>query len=206
MPWLPRPTAAEVKLSKCENWLHVVVSALILAVALYALRIYSARLAIGLIFILDIYFVSILLEISLRKSPETSWVFQIPHRSWALLWLLLLASALVSGFATLYAQGKNVVRTQPSETFTCNFNETDEMTCHNAPASIPLEDRTTALYFSFVTMTTVGYGDYVPSDKTARVEVMWQLASSTLLLIILFPVLASRLALLGEGLKPASPG
>lgn len=48
-----------------------------------------------------------------------------------------------------------------------------------------------ALYFSVVTATTVGYGDYVPSGDLSRVLVMMQLLTSLLFLIFLIPALIS---------------
>jgi voltage-gated potassium channel Kch len=57
-----------------------------------------------------------------------------------------------------------------------------------------LETRIDALYFSCVTMTTLGYGDYTADTRPARVLVIWQLTTSVLVLIFFFPLLISRIA------------
>ncbi len=48
-----------------------------------------------------------------------------------------------------------------------------------------------ALYFSFVTMTTVGYGDFVPATTLGRCLVVAQLAAAILFVIFLLPALIS---------------
>ncbi len=49
-----------------------------------------------------------------------------------------------------------------------------------------------ALYFSLVTMATVGFGDYVPNaDPFVRGLVMAQIATSLVLLLFIIPTLVS---------------
>ena len=52
-------------------------------------------------------------------------------------------------------------------------------------------DPWTALYFSFVTMLTVGYGDIVPASVLARGIVICQLTTTVLFIIVLVPALVS---------------
>jgi voltage-gated potassium channel Kch len=55
-------------------------------------------------------------------------------------------------------------------------------------------EKVEALYFSMVTMTTLGYGDVSPATRDARILVICQLASGLGLLILLFPLVMSRFA------------
>jgi preprotein translocase subunit SecG len=48
-----------------------------------------------------------------------------------------------------------------------------------------------ALYFSLVTMTTVGYGDYVPAGHVGRTLAALQLTTVVLFLVFLLPALVS---------------
>jgi hypothetical protein len=59
--------------------------------------------------------------------------------------------------------------------------------------NLPLPSGATSLYFSLLTMTTVGYGDFVPKDDVGRILVIAQVASSFLLLIVIVPALVSLL-------------
>jgi hypothetical protein len=68
----------------------------------------------------------------------------------------------------------------------------------SCPKEKVLTDKTDAIYFSSVTIMTVGYGDFAPRGN-AEWFVIWELASGAMLLLIILPVLASRLALLGDG-------
>jgi hypothetical protein len=51
-----------------------------------------------------------------------------------------------------------------------------------------------ALYYSAVTLGTLGYGDYVPLTHLTRQLVLWQLITAVLFLLGAFPLLVSRLA------------
>jgi ion channel len=55
-------------------------------------------------------------------------------------------------------------------------------------------DHFTALYFSFVTMATVGYGDFIPANSMARNTVMAQIATVIVLIVMLLPALISLMA------------
>jgi hypothetical protein len=55
-------------------------------------------------------------------------------------------------------------------------------------------DPLTAIYFSFVTMLTVGYGDLVPLNPRSRAIVLLELLSAFLFLLIVIPALISRFA------------
>lgn len=52
-----------------------------------------------------------------------------------------------------------------------------------------------AVYFSYVTMVTLGYGDFVPTNDLAKIYVMCQISGSILLFFAALPLLVSRIAL-----------
>jgi voltage-gated potassium channel Kch len=49
-----------------------------------------------------------------------------------------------------------------------------------------------ALYFSMVTITTLGYGDFVPAGPVARGIIVWELATGLLTLVLAFPLVSTR--------------
>ena len=55
----------------------------------------------------------------------------------------------------------------------------------------PLKTGLDAAYFSLVTITTVGYGDFVATNNLSRILVMSELVTGLLLLIIIVPALVS---------------
>lgn len=57
-----------------------------------------------------------------------------------------------------------------------------------------MQGKIEALYFSLVTMITLGYGDYIPVSAVTRMLVIWQLATGGLLVIGIFPLIISRAA------------
>jgi Ion channel len=98
----------------------------------------------------------------------------LPSREVALFVVLLMFAGLITAFGHIYAAHGNVMG-------------------KNGALSCPSD----ALYFSFVTITTLGYGDYAPTGN-ARYWVMLQLVSMVLFVLMAFPVLASRLADFGD--------
>lgn len=61
-----------------------------------------------------------------------------------------------------------------------------------------LETRTDALYFTIVTMATIGYGDIHPTGQVARILVMVAILFPVIFLTALISTIARRLRL-GEG-------
>ena len=58
----------------------------------------------------------------------------------------------------------------------------------------PLQHPLDALYFSVVTITTVGYGDLHPVMASTKMLVMGEIGSGVLMLVWALPLLVSRLA------------
>ena len=55
-------------------------------------------------------------------------------------------------------------------------------------------DRIDALYYSSVTFSTVGYGDFIATSRAARVLVIWQLVTGMLMLLGVFPLIVGRIS------------
>lgn len=108
---------------------------------------------------------------------ELPW--PLPNKPLALIMVPALFLTLVMCFADLYIASQKVVRVTPPPE-----NQAELLTQ-------PWD----AAYFSLLTMTTLGYGDYTPQDQPTRKIVVGELLSGALLLLFTFPVLASRLAM-----------
>jgi hypothetical protein len=102
------------------------------------------------------------------KSRLTQWTSATIRRT------LVMATAnvieIVLGFAILYARIGNMRDTQFPDR------------CVS-----PISD----LYFSITTITTVGFGDFVPADDPSRLLVSAEIVSGTLMLILILPALIS---------------
>jgi hypothetical protein len=124
----------------------------------------------------DLFLFILLIEISLRKSLSEPFWFEVGHRAYFVLMFGFLLIALVCSFGMLYVNSGDIYK--GTELLTKSVD---------------------AAYFSLVTITTLGYGDFAPQCAHGRLLVMAELTSGILLLLLMVPVLASRLALLGEG-------
>jgi hypothetical protein len=124
--------------------------------------------------LIDTYLVVFLLLASL------SLPWQLPARQTALLTIPCLLLVLIMSFGSLYIANKRIERTAGS-----GVQES-------------LREAWDAAYFSTVTITTLGYGDWAPTETGGRQIVIWELLSGATLLLFLVPILASRLALLDE--------
>jgi len=129
---------------------------------------------------INAYLVLLMVEMAVRQSVQRYWFIDFAHRFFFIFIFFFLLAGLVLSFGRLYDDSKSVYRTADN------------------PPRETLATPTDALYFSTVTITTVGYGDFAPRGN-AEWLVIWELGSGAMLLLIVLPVLASRLALLGEG-------
>ena len=124
--------------------------------------VFVAAYRIGDILTYRLYFM-------LVKSQSQPWSAPILRRS--LLIVILNFCETIIGYAVLYRTVGDIIPT-------------------NASAS-GLFTSVTALYFSTVTATTLGYGDYIPGSDFSRVLVMTQLGGTILFLIFIIPALVS---------------
>jgi ion channel len=105
------------------------------------------------------------------KSQIRPWSVDILRRSLLIVLLNLYETAV--GYATLYITVGNVLSTSLSK------------------ETISLRTPLSALYYSVITMFTVGYGDFVPGDDFTRFLAITQVFSSLVFLLFLVPALIS---------------
>jgi len=160
-----------------SGW-HLLASAGLLAAAAISLCTGVTGVAYVQIAVTDLYLLLMLWSVAQLaahrdaqgKADKTAETWPgTPRRDGALLVLGMLLSAVVTGFASLYTQ-------------------------QGWLAAEATSARVDALYFSVVTMATVGFGDLHPLTGDAKVAVMAQIGSGLLFLAAAIPVLASRLA------------
>ena len=77
----------------------------------------------------------------------------------------------------------------------------DSFSCSTGPASSFAMEGPTAFYFSFITLSTVGYGDIVPVSSLARMLAAMEAMTGTLYLAVFI----SRLVALYSSQPPESP-
>jgi voltage-gated potassium channel Kch len=135
------------------------------------------------IFGVDLYLFAVVLTAAVRADAKprgesaistyefewkAEWLF--PSRRAGVVVIPIMVVALIVAFAGLYSA-------LPAGNFLKEFAGTCD-----------------ALYFSLVTLTTVGYGDFAPITPFARGLVMFQIASGFLVLVAAFPLLISRVS------------
>jgi hypothetical protein len=103
----------------------------------------------------------------LVKSEERPWKSEMLRRS--LIVVMVNFCETILGFAILYRNIGHIA----------------------ANGNLVSLSRVSALYFSAVTATTLGYGDFTPADGPSRVLVMTQLSSTIVFLIFIIPALVS---------------
>jgi hypothetical protein len=142
----------------------------------------------------DVYVVGLLLVVAIRSDGFASVDKLLPHRLFGLLLFLLLPVALIPSFADLYISRGDVCQAGSQHCLTACSPSQETAEATTKASDCQRATRINALYFSFVTMTTLGYGDFVPGSEGTRGIVMWQLVSGVLLFILAFPMVISRMA------------
>lgn len=136
------------------------------------------------ILIVDLYLICVFVECAMRSTEHNGWRqvwMPLPHRVWALLLLFFLIVTVVVSFGALFLASHEVrhllrdVRELNQERFTDVLDNPHE-----------------ALYFSMVTITTLGYGDFAPAGRIARWIIVWELATGLLTLVLAFPLVSTR--------------
>ena len=134
------------------------------------------------------YQVLLLVEAAIGSEPRRK-IFELPSRAWSLLLLVSLLAALVFAFGEMYLKIEGVIHVVEDVA-----SGGDTQGRAGSTEREVLTSKIDACYFSFSTITTLGYGDYVPATQGTRLIVMWQLAAGGLLVFIGFPLAVSRLA------------
>jgi hypothetical protein len=135
----------------------------------------------------DAYLACVLWQVA-RLGEGRPELIGVPSRERSLVQLSFLLVAVVCAFAQLYAGTGGVVHLVKDYVPGEGPNGAGP-----APREV-LTDKLDACYFSLVTLTTLGYGDYVPATRPARGLVMWELANSVLLFLFALPLVVSRLS------------
>ena len=179
------------------------VGALVSGVALWVRG--PALLSGILVGMTNLYIIVILIEGALRAGKPRKYVdgvpqptekvlFEMPNPIWNFLQLLFIVFIVVTGFANMYLEQGGVHYAGAAEVVQQEIS--NESANANPPIPHPiLTGRLDAVYYSMVTVVTLGYGDFVPTTEGARKLVIWELTSGLLVLIGAFPLLISRLAL-----------
>jgi hypothetical protein len=171
--------------------LHLALTGALFLIGMAALLKASAVMGLVAVVIADAFVLSLLRCCGIASTPQLSrrpfgravrnttrerWeVFPyLPTRASALILLPVLLGALIAAFGGLYLSTKGGVLDGQS------------------PAA-PLMGRLDAFYFSFVTITTLGYGDFHPVSPLAKWIVMGELVSGILMLVGAVPLLIARL-------------
>ena len=161
------------------------VSALLVVVSVLALYLrLSWVVPAGLIIAVDVFLICVFVECAMRSTEHNGWRkvwIPLPHRVWALLLLTFLVATVVTSFAALFlASGevRHLLR--------------DMAELGQEPFSDVLHTPHEALYFSMVTITTLGYGDFVPAGPVARWIIVWELVTGLLTLVLAFPLVSTR--------------
>jgi voltage-gated potassium channel Kch len=126
---------------------------------------------------IDLFVVGLIVCTAVKSTPkcrggdEETWPY-LPTRPAALIMLPILLIGLVTAFAGVYLWSAGIT-----------------------VGTALLSGRIDALYFSAVTITTLGYGDFLPTNSCAKVAVMGQLASGFIMLVGALPLLVGRLSM-----------
>ncbi len=145
----------------------------------------APKFGCGVVVLVNFYIAVLLIMVAFRSDGHVRVSDFLPNRLSGLFLLVLFFFALVSSFGEMYLRGDGI----------CQSGYPDCHVTYSAEKDlVVLKTPVDALYFSSVTMMTLGYGDYVPVTPSARKLVIWQLVSGALLLILGFPLLISRMA------------
>jgi len=152
----------------------------------------------------NLYLVSVLVESSLRAEQERKFLdgvpqpkpprfMEFPSPAWTLVQVQFVLVVAVFGFANMYIKNGDI-RYQGAPTIVGQADHRADGSSSPRTEPAPLLDRIDALYYSAVTFSTVGYGDFIATSRAARVLVIWQLATGMLMLLGVFPLIVGRIS------------
>ena len=190
-------------MAKTDAW-HLglgLIAALVVAVALFCVRLFC--LTVILVALADLYLVTVLIEVALRSGKrgsrtKDSIMLELPERTWSLPQLIFLFWIATAGFARIYIETDGIAHVSHDAVSVTASASGNQRYATLDSGTVVVSQPFDALYFSAVTLMTLGYGDYVPVKPRARMVVVFQLFSGLLLLLGAIPLVVSRLAAFGE--------
>lgn len=183
---------------KPEDYWHLGAGCIAMLLGILSLAWDWHAVAIVLMLLINVYMFALFVETGLRSSDRSSGpkgpnIMSLPNRFWGPLQLLVLFIAAVSCFARLYIHTDAIQHVVSDKGY--EAVDSAEVASDEQPnASEYLSDEIDAFYFSLVTITTLGYGDYAPASPTARHIVIWELVTTAQLVLFAFPLVTSRLS------------
>jgi hypothetical protein len=165
---------------------------------------WNSRLSALAVILCNLYLVSILIEASFRAQqerkvldgvlqPKPDRFMSFPGQTWSLVQVQFVLIVAILGFANMYTQSGDIRYQGPA----ARVEQPDAKVPGAAQPNVrfpPSVDRLDALYFSAVTFTTLGYGDFAPASSRARLLVLWELATGMLTLLGVFPLIVGRIS------------
>src|SRR5258708_40020422 len=114
-------------------------------------------------------------------------------RAWTLLQVQYLLVVAIFVFANMYIKSGGI-RYQGAPTIVEQADHKADGSSSSFVDPRSLVNRIDALYYSAVTLSTVGYGDLTPTSSAARLLVIWQLGTGMLMLLGVFPLIVGRIS------------
>ncbi|MDH4263609.1 MAG: ion channel [Spirochaetia bacterium] len=167
-----------------ENIAHFILGFMVLFLGLFAICLKIKGMALIAIILVNIYLVILICECAVRSMTKKNYI-PLPDRTLSLFLMICLLISTVTSFGELYLDSGEVIHTF------CDKKPTPQ--CDNSNKEV-LSNEIDAIYFSAVTITTLGYGDYAPAGTTARCYVVWELVSGLLILLLIFPIVVNRIS------------
>ncbi len=175
-----------------SNFVHVLVGVVGMICGMLSLWYNWNRVSQIVVSGVDLDILIILILVALRSDGFVGASKWLPHRLFGLLLFLFLLMALIPSFAEMYISRGDVCQSSHQHCLSaCSLSQEASQPDFD---SCRMTTMVNALYFSFVTMSTLGYGDYMPNSEVTRGIVVWQLGSGVLLFLLAFPMVVSRMA------------
>ena len=128
------------------------------------------------------------------NSTRDYCFLQFPDRHVGLLQIVFLFFIVITSYASMYlASGGVVHNTKDVVCLELPYDYCTSNPGDSCCAQTVVDTKTKAVYFSIVTLSTLGYGDFAPASEAARMIVVWEIVTSILLIIGVLQFLVSRI-------------
>jgi hypothetical protein len=178
--------------SHWSNTIPVAIAALLAVSGYLSLNLrwaYPASFCIAVL--INVAILCLMIIVGLHSDGRANTYKLMPHRLPSLMIGAFLFTGLLFSFGDMYLSSGGICPGGQSCPTRPAPNPDPKVA---PPQSQVFSSDKDAIYFSCVTMTTLGYGDYSAGTDWARGLVIWQLLSSFSLILLLLPLIVSRLA------------